>query len=140
MLILLGHSLQPICRNCRTSTTPLWRKDQLGSVLCNACGLFLKLHGRARLIREANGSDPLKQEMLQVEGSPSASANNLVSQRPLQKRERATGHRRNTLLVEFNKNPNPSATIRERIAQDIKMSKRYVQTWFEHRWVFPERR
>ncbi|GMM31054.1 Gzf3 protein [Martiniozyma asiatica (nom. inval.)] len=40
----------PTCRNCKTQTTPLWRRDELGQVLCNACGLFLKLHGRPRPI------------------------------------------------------------------------------------------
>ncbi|KAK9367596.1 hypothetical protein V1509DRAFT_127013 [Lipomyces kononenkoae] len=36
------------CTNCHTQTTPLWRRDPDGQPLCNACGLFLKLHGVVR--------------------------------------------------------------------------------------------
>lgn len=39
-----------ICFNCQTDNTPLWRHDDNGNILCNACGLFLKLHGRPRPI------------------------------------------------------------------------------------------
>lgn len=38
----------PTCTNCHTQTTPLWRRNPEGHPLCNACGLFLKLHGVVR--------------------------------------------------------------------------------------------
>lgn len=39
---------QTTCTNCFTQTTPLWRRNPEGQPLCNACGLFLKLHGVVR--------------------------------------------------------------------------------------------
>ncbi|SSD62149.1 uncharacterized protein SCODWIG_03911 [Saccharomycodes ludwigii] len=36
------------CFNCKTFKTPLWRRDPQGNTLCNACGLFQKLHGTMR--------------------------------------------------------------------------------------------
>ncbi|GAN04759.1 hypothetical protein MAM1_0073d04224 [Mucor ambiguus] len=36
------------CSNCGTTNTPLWRRNLDGNPLCNACGLFLKLHGKVR--------------------------------------------------------------------------------------------
>ncbi|PWN34083.1 glucocorticoid receptor-like (DNA-binding domain), partial [Meira miltonrushii] len=36
------------CSNCRTTQTPLWRRDGKGGLLCNACGLFAKVKGRPR--------------------------------------------------------------------------------------------
>ncbi|KAG2336866.1 hypothetical protein BDR05DRAFT_1011518, partial [Suillus weaverae] len=34
--------------NC--NATPLWRKDKEGKTVCNACGLYYKLHGSTRPI------------------------------------------------------------------------------------------
>ncbi|KAL7787964.1 hypothetical protein V8C37DRAFT_253933 [Trichoderma ceciliae] len=42
------NSTPTTCTNCFTQTTPLWRRNPEGQPLCNACGLFLKLHGVVR--------------------------------------------------------------------------------------------
>lgn len=36
------------CTNCHTSTTTLWRRNAEGEPVCNACGLYMKLHGVGR--------------------------------------------------------------------------------------------
>ncbi|XP_042370013.1 GATA-binding factor 5-B-like, partial [Plectropomus leopardus] len=33
------------CTNCHTSITTLWRRNAEGEPVCNACGLYMKLHG-----------------------------------------------------------------------------------------------
>lgn len=43
-----SDSTPTTCTNCFTQTTPLWRRNPEGQPLCNACGLFLKLHGVVR--------------------------------------------------------------------------------------------
>ncbi|KAK3846003.1 MAG: hypothetical protein J3R72DRAFT_358639, partial [Linnemannia gamsii] len=37
------------CNNCQTTSTPSWRRCPKGRILlCNACGLYQKLHGKSR--------------------------------------------------------------------------------------------
>lgn len=44
----VDNGVPTTCTNCFTQTTPLWRRNPEGHPLCNACGLFLKLHGVVR--------------------------------------------------------------------------------------------
>ena len=36
------------CSNCATTSTSTWRKGRLGSTVCNACGLYFKMHQKDR--------------------------------------------------------------------------------------------
>jgi Homeodomain len=57
----------------------------------------------------------------------------LTQQQKNQKRQRATQDQLVTLEHEFEKNPTPTAVVRERIAQEINMTERSVQIWFQNR-------
>ncbi|XP_022083425.1 transcription factor GATA-4-like isoform X2 [Acanthaster planci] len=66
-----------VCANCHTNTTTLWRRNKDGEPVCNACGLYYKLHGVNRPLamkkdgiqtrkRKPKGSS--KQQQQQVNG------------------------------------------------------------------------
>ena len=61
----------------------------------------------------------------------------LTQQQKNQKRQRATQDQLATLEMEFSKNPTPTADVRDRIADEINMTQRSVQIWFQNRWVPP---
>ncbi|KIH92831.1 hypothetical protein SPBR_02439 [Sporothrix brasiliensis 5110] len=57
----------------------------------------------------------------------------LTQQQKNQKRQRATQDQLTTLELEFNKNPTPNAETRNAIAEQINMTERSVQIWFQNR-------
>ncbi|KAJ5595585.1 Nitrogen regulatory protein nrfA [Penicillium hispanicum] len=77
------------CTNCFTQTTPLWRRNPEGQPLCNACGLFLKLHGVVRplslktdVIKKRNRSSANSLAVGSSRSSKKSSRKNSVAQAP----------------------------------------------------------
>jgi GATA-binding protein len=79
------------CTNCFTQTTPLWRRNPEGHPLCNACGLFLKLHGVVRplslktdVIKKRNrGSGTAPVGTALTRSSKKSSRKNSIAQTPV---------------------------------------------------------
>lgn len=44
--------------NCGTKSTPLWRRSPTGSMICNACGLYLKARNVARPTKRNRQTGP----------------------------------------------------------------------------------
>ncbi|KAK5872975.1 hypothetical protein PBY51_013626 [Eleginops maclovinus] len=42
--LIVSKRAGTVCANCHTSTTTLWRRNACGEPVCNACGLYFKLH------------------------------------------------------------------------------------------------
>lgn len=47
------------CANCQTTTTTLWRRNANGDPVCNACGLYYKLHNVSVTVILNNGASAL---------------------------------------------------------------------------------
>ncbi|XP_022656351.1 transcription factor GATA-4-like [Varroa jacobsoni] len=45
---VVGIKKGMVCHNCNTTTTTLWRRNNEGFPVCNACGLYYKLHNTNR--------------------------------------------------------------------------------------------
>ena len=89
-----------------------------------------------------SGATPIKSEHGDRHGSMSGNParrpprkSTLTQQQKNQKRQRATQDQLATLEMEFSKNPTPTADVRDRIADEINMTQRSVQIWFQNRCV-----
>ncbi|CAD6626390.1 HLJ1_G0050130.mRNA.1.CDS.1 [Saccharomyces cerevisiae] len=106
------------CSNCTTSTTPLWRKDPKGLPLCNACGLFLKLHGVTRPLS-------LKTDIIKKRQRSSTKINNNITPPPSSSlNPGAAGKKKNyTASVAASKRKNSLNIVAPLKSQDIPIPK-----------------
>lgn len=70
-----------VCANCGTTNTPLWRKNDLQQVLCNACGLFWKMHNKHRPLHMK--TDIIKKRPRQDSAGKRSSGSVLYSAQPM---------------------------------------------------------
>ena len=52
------------CANCKTTQTTLWRRNQNGEPVCNACGLYFKLHHVRMINFKAASAHPMCRHLL----------------------------------------------------------------------------
>lgn len=59
------------CANCNTTSTTLWRRNNEGQPVCNACGLYFKLHNMNRpLTMKKDGIQKRKRKPKSTNGTP----------------------------------------------------------------------
>ncbi|XP_050684673.1 transcription factor GATA-4-like isoform X2 [Leptidea sinapis] len=71
------------CSNCKTTTTSLWRRNAHGETVCNACGLYYKLH---------NINRPLAMKKDSIQSRKRKPKNSLKAERALSKSITHTTH------------------------------------------------
>ncbi|XP_041664659.1 zinc finger transcription factor Trps1 isoform X2 [Cheilinus undulatus] len=80
------------CANCLTTKTSLWRKNANGGYVCNACGLYQKLHSTPRplnIIKQNNG-----EQIIRRRTRKRLNPDSLSSETPASKQQRITSEER----------------------------------------------
>jgi len=80
------------CTNCGTTTTTLWRRNNDGEPVCNACGLYYKLHGVNRpLAMRKDGIQTRKRKPKSQKGSGGGPKDEIKTEAALEKKSPSIG-------------------------------------------------
>nr|XP_040044378.1 zinc finger transcription factor Trps1 isoform X1 [Gasterosteus aculeatus aculeatus]XP_040044379.1 zinc finger transcription factor Trps1 isoform X1 [Gasterosteus aculeatus aculeatus]XP_040044380.1 zinc finger transcription factor Trps1 isoform X1 [Gasterosteus aculeatus aculeatus] len=103
------------CANCLTTKTSLWRKNSNGGYVCNACGLYQKLHSTPRplnIIKQNNGEQIIRRRTRKrINPDPLSSETPAPKQQRITSEERLNGEESDRSFASI-KNQQPSPRSR----------------------------
>ena len=99
---ILSSRKPPVqCFNCKTYKTPLWRRDPNGRTLCNACGLFQKLHGTMRPLSLKSDVIKKRNTKKRTKKALAAQANEQIQQQQQQEPTSISGEKQSNIRRNF---------------------------------------
>ncbi|XP_068249736.1 transcription factor GATA-4-like isoform X2 [Palaemon carinicauda] len=85
-----------MCSNCGTTTTTLWRRNNEGEPVCNACGLYYKLHGINRPLQMRKDSIQSRKRKPKNKKTEETSEDKEKDKKPIEKDAAKEPERRST--------------------------------------------
>ncbi|KAJ2450623.1 GATA type transcriptional activator of nitrogen-regulated proteins [Coemansia sp. RSA 2336] len=111
----ISLGIKPRCFNCQAEQTPLWRRDPADNIICNACGLYYKLHGKARPVAMRRPSVQRRNRSgQQARSAPAASGGSVA--KPLAVQEPRPGGLDVLMHAALGQKPKPGCSMLDSLA------------------------